>query len=92
MATYELERRLRPAVHAMEQTGVAVHTDQLEALIEESTEKAERLKAELAEEWGINPGCGEQLIEHFELEARHGWPKTKGANRRPIRRRVYPGS
>src|SRR5215212_2470226 len=92
MPTYDLERRLRPAVYAMEQAGVAVHTDQLETLIEESTEKANALKEELAEEWCINPGCGEQLIEHFELEARHGWPKTKGANRRPIRRRVYPGS
>jgi ribonuclease D len=92
MPTYELERRLPPAVYAMEQAGVAVHTDQLEDLIKESTEKANALKDKLAEEWGINPGCGEQLIEHFELEARHGWPKTKGANRRPIRRRVYPGS
>jgi ribonuclease D len=76
--TYELERRLRPAIHAMEQAGVAVHTDQLEDLIKESTEKANALKDELAKEWGINPGCGKQLGEHFELEARHGWPKTKG--------------
>jgi hypothetical protein len=62
----------------MEQAGVALHKDQLEDLIKESTEKANALKDELAEEWGINPGCGKQLIEHFELEARHGWPKTKG--------------
>jgi hypothetical protein len=50
----------------------------LEDLIKESTEKANALKDELAEKWGINPACGKQLIEHFELEARHGWPKTKG--------------
>jgi hypothetical protein len=39
---------------------------------------AESLKAELAPEWGINPGSGKQLIEHFKLEGRQGWPKTKG--------------
>src|SRR5215217_2076798 len=78
MPTYELERRLRPAVYAMEQAGVAVHKDYLDDLIKETTEKANALKDELAKEWGINPACGKQLIEHFELEARHGWPKTKG--------------
>src|SRR4051794_18008821 len=80
MPTYELERRLRPAVYAMEQTGIAVHTDQLEALIEESTEKANALKDELAEEWGINPGSSKQLIEKFELKGRTGWPQTNGGS------------
>ena len=65
----------------------------LEDLIKESTEKANALKDELAKEWGINPACGKQLIEHFELEARHGWPKTKGGKpKTAIRRRAYPGS
>ena len=36
------------------------------------------LKAELTEEWGINPGSGKQLIEHFKLEGRKCGTKTKG--------------
>ncbi len=75
---YLLENRVRPAVYAMEKRGVAIHTDRLEEMIEDATERAEALKAELTEEWGINPGSGKQLIEHFELEGRQGWPKTKG--------------
>jgi DNA polymerase-1 len=63
MPTYELERRVRPAVDAMERYGVAVHRDRLEALIEDATQRAEALKAELAEEWGINPGSGKQLLD-----------------------------
>jgi DNA polymerase I-like protein with 3'-5' exonuclease and polymerase domains len=51
----------------MERYGVAVHRDRLEEMIAEATEEAERLKAELAEEWSINPGSGKQLIEHFAL-------------------------
>jgi DNA polymerase-1 len=75
--TYELERRrISHAVAAMESHGVAVHRDRLEAMIEEAKEKAETLKAELAEEWGINPGSGKQLIEHFKREEREGWPTT----------------
>jgi len=50
--TYELERRASHAVAAMERYGVAIHRDRLEEMIEEATEEAERLKAELAEEWG----------------------------------------
>ena len=75
---YELELRVSHAVAAMEERDVAVHRDRLEALIEEYTEKATRLKAELTEEWGINPGSGKQLIELFELEEREDWPKTAG--------------
>src|SRR5215213_6056775 len=75
---YELELRVSHAVAAMERYGVAVHRDRLEEMIEEATEEAERLKAELEEEWGINPGSGKQLIEHFNLEERKDWPKTKG--------------
>jgi DNA polymerase-1 len=63
MPTYELEKRVRPAVDAMERYGVAVHRDRLEALIEDATQRAEALKAELAEEWGINPGSGKQLLD-----------------------------
>jgi hypothetical protein len=47
----------------MERYGVAVHRDRLEALIEDATQRAEALKAELAEEWGINPGSGKQLLD-----------------------------
>src|SRR5215204_4152713 len=77
---YELERRVSHVVAAMERYGVAIHTDRLEAMIEEATQKAETLKAELAEEWKINPGSSKQLIEHFGLDERADWPKTdKGA-------------
>jgi DNA polymerase-1 len=75
---YQLENRVRPAVDAMERRGVAIHRDRLETLIEEATERAEALKAELEAEWDINPGSGKQLIEHFKLEGRQGWPKTNG--------------
>jgi DNA polymerase-1 len=78
-AVYELELRVSHAVAAMEERGVAVHRDRLEALIEEYTEKATRLKAELAEEWGINPGSSKQLREYFDLDEREGWPKTAGS-------------
>ena len=71
---YELELRVSHALHAMERRGVAIHVDQLDEMTEEATERAERLKAELTEEWGINPGSGKQLIEHFGLEGRKGWP------------------
>jgi DNA polymerase-1 len=47
---YELERRVSYAVDAMQRRGAAIHTDRLEAMIEEATERAERLKAELTEE------------------------------------------
>ena len=62
----------------MERRGVAIHRDRLETLIEEATQRAESLKAELTEEWGINPGSGKQLIEHFKLEGRKCGTKTKG--------------
>ena len=85
--TYELELRVSHAIDAMQRRGVAIHTDRLDAMIEDSTERAERLKAELTEEWGINPGSGKQLIEHFGLEGRKGWPRRRReANRRPPRR------
>jgi len=73
---YELERRLSHAVDAMERRGVAIHADRLDEMTEEATERAERLKAELAEEWGINPGSSKQLREHFELVNRKDWPTT----------------
>jgi DNA polymerase I-like protein with 3'-5' exonuclease and polymerase domains len=75
---YELERRVAYAVDAMQRYGVAVHTDWLDEMTEEATERAERLKAELAEEWGINPGSSKQLREYFKLEERKDWPKTEG--------------
>jgi DNA polymerase I len=73
---YELERRVSHAVNAMERRGVAIHTDRLDEMTEEATERAERLKAELAEEWGINPGSSKQLRAHFDLENRKDWPTT----------------
>src|SRR5215208_3830797 len=75
---YELERRGSYAIDAMQRHGVAIHTYQLDTMTEEATKKAERLKAELAEEWGINPGSSKQLIEHFKLERRQKWPQTAG--------------
>src|SRR5215212_5802669 len=77
---YELERRVSHAIDAMQRHGVAIHTDRLEAMTEEATERAERLKAELEAEWGINPGSSKQLIEHFGLASRKGWPKTDGGS------------
>jgi DNA polymerase-1 len=47
-------------------------------MIEDSTERAERLKTELTEEWGINPGSSKQLREYFGLDGRKGWPVTDG--------------
>src|SRR5215212_3675995 len=44
--TYELELRVSHAIDAMQRRGVAIHTDRLDEMIEESTERAERLKAE----------------------------------------------
>jgi DNA polymerase I len=75
---YELERRVSHAIDAMQRRGVAIHTDRLEAMTEEATERAELLKAELTEEWGINPGSSKQLREHFGLDERKEWPKTDG--------------
>src|SRR5215217_3781287 len=75
---YELERRVSYAVDAMQRYGVAIHTDWLDEMTKEATERAERLKAELAEEWGINPGSSKQLKEYFKLGERKDWPKTEG--------------
>src|SRR5215208_1279681 len=67
---YELERRVSPAVDAMQKNAFAVNEAKLDPLVEEVTEQAERLKAELEEEWGINPGSSKQLREYFELDKR----------------------
>src|SRR5215203_6885588 len=50
---YELERRVSHAVDQMERNGFGIDLVRLDAFIAESTEQAERLKAELEEEWGI---------------------------------------
>src|SRR5215217_5876817 len=73
---YELELRVSHAVDQMERNGFGVDIVRLEEFIAESTEQAERLKAELEEEWGINPGSSKQLREHFHLDEREGWPTT----------------
>jgi DNA polymerase-1 len=78
MRVYQLENRVRPAVDAMERRGVAMHRRKLEALIDEYTAKACRLRAELEEEWAINPGSGKQIAELFSLYERKDWPKTRG--------------
>ena len=75
---YTLEVRVSHAVDAMQRNGFAVNAAKLDPLVDEVTERAETLKAELEAEWGINPGSGKQLIEYFRLEGRNGWPKTKG--------------
>jgi DNA polymerase-1 len=77
---YELELRVSHAVNAMERRGIAMHVDKLKELIQVSTKQAERRKAELAEEWGINPGSSKQLREYFKLDDREGWPQTKGGS------------
>jgi DNA polymerase I-like protein with 3'-5' exonuclease and polymerase domains len=79
LRVYALENRVRPAVDAMERRGVAaMHRRKLEQLIENYTALATRLKSELAEDWGINPGSSKQLRERFALDDRPGWPKTRG--------------
>jgi ribonuclease D len=65
--TYELELRVSHVVDAMQTYGVAVHADRLDEMIEDATEKAASLKAELEAEWGINPGSSKQLREYFDL-------------------------
>jgi DNA polymerase I len=77
---YELERRVSHAIDAMERRGVAMHRDRLEEMIAETTEEAARLKSELEEEWGINPGSSKQLREYFKLDEREDWPQTKGGS------------
>jgi DNA polymerase-1 len=77
---YELELRVSHAVDAMERYGVAMHRDKLEELITDATEEATRRKAELSDEWGINPGSSKQLIEYFNLREREDWPQTDGGN------------
>jgi DNA polymerase-1 len=77
---YELERRVSYAVDQMERNGFGVDIARLAEFIEESTEQAERLKAELEEEWGINPGSSKQLRVHFNLDERKGWPTTPGGS------------
>jgi DNA polymerase I-like protein with 3'-5' exonuclease and polymerase domains len=62
----------------MKRNGFAVREDKLQESIEQTTAEAERLKAELTEAWGINPGSSKQLIEKFQLAMREDWPVTKG--------------
>jgi DNA polymerase I-like protein with 3'-5' exonuclease and polymerase domains len=76
MEVYELERRVSPAVDAMQRNGFAVNEARLDPLVEEVTEQAEPMKAELEEEGGINPGSSKQFREYFELDKREEWPKT----------------
>lgn len=75
---YDIERRARPFFDLMRRTGMYVDVRQLrEAMDElriEQAEKGEWLKQNA----DINWGSSKQLREHFELEARHGWLKTKG--------------
>src|SRR5215213_4689990 len=73
---YELELRVARAVDQMERNGFAVNVARLDPLVQEVTEQAETLKAELEAEWGINPGSSKQLREHFELVNIEGWPRT----------------
>jgi DNA polymerase I len=77
---YKLEVRVSHAVNAMQRNGFAVNEAKLAPLVVEVTEQAERLKAELEAEWGINPGSSKQLREHFNLDAREDWPKTAGGS------------
>ena len=73
---YKLEVRVSHAVNAMQRNGFAVNVAKLDPPVEEVTEQAETLKAELEEEWSINPGSSKQLREYFKLDGREEWPKT----------------
>jgi DNA polymerase I-like protein with 3'-5' exonuclease and polymerase domains len=73
---YKLEIRVSHAVAAMERNGFAINVAKLDPLVEEVTEQAETLRAELEAEWGVNPGSSKQLREYFELDGREDWPKT----------------
>jgi DNA polymerase I-like protein with 3'-5' exonuclease and polymerase domains len=75
---YKLEVRVSHAVNTntMQRNGFAVNVDKLDPLVEEVTEQAETLRAELEADWGINPGSTKQLREYFELDDRKDWPKT----------------
>jgi ribonuclease D len=53
---YKLEVRVSHAVAAMERNGFAINVAKLDPLVEEVTEQAETLRAELEAEWGVNPG------------------------------------
>jgi DNA polymerase-1 len=66
-AVYELELRVARAVDQMQRNGFAVNEAKLGPLVQEVTEQAAALRAELEAEWGINPGSSKQLREHFEL-------------------------
>jgi DNA polymerase I-like protein with 3'-5' exonuclease and polymerase domains len=77
---YEPELRVSHAVDQMERNGFGVDIARLAEFIEESTEQAERLKAELEAEWKINPGSSKQLREHFHLDERKDWPVTPGGS------------
>src|SRR5215208_61244 len=77
---YELELRVSHAVDQMERNGFGVDIARLAEFIAESTEQAERLKAELEAEWKINPGSSKQLRVHFNLDERKGWPTTPGGS------------
>ena len=75
-AVYELELRVARAVDQMQRNGFAVNEAKLGPLVEEVTEQAAALRAELEADWGINPGSSKQLREYFGLSAREGWPRT----------------
>ena len=75
-AVYELELRVARAVDAMQRNGFAVNVARLDPLVQEVTEQAETLKAELEQDWGINPGSSKQLREMFRLDEIEGWPRT----------------
>jgi DNA polymerase-1 len=79
-AIYNLERRVRPAVAAMEGAGVAIDKQALEERIAKVTDEASHLRSELEEVWGINPNSSKQLMEKFNLRERKNWPKTANGN------------
>src|SRR5215218_589532 len=93
MRVYRLENRVRSAVDALERRGVAVHPERLKAIAGEYGYLATRMKAELEEAWGINPGSSKQLREHFDLDSRPDWPRTRGGaastNQAAMKRLVY---
>jgi DNA polymerase-1 len=76
---YDIERRARPFFDWMRRTGMYVDVPKLRAAMDELRVEQEEKGEWLKKNADINWGSSKQLREHFELEARHGWPKTAGS-------------
>jgi DNA polymerase-1 len=82
---YELELRVARAVDQMQRNGFAVNVAKLDPLVEEVTEQAERLKAELEAEWKINPGSSSSYVSTSSSTSAPSGPQQRAARPRPTR-------